>query len=133
MTVLQALAGDLISNFVITPPPCYDEPIIYRVIYLSAGKQRKANIIDFLADTCTIRGWKLISKMICTTKERQGKERQLSVLPGEGEGSLEHLRNLKRRLTSNELARLTKTDPEAITSDEDEFGDRREKRGAGCW
>ena len=74
-----------------------------------------------------------IAKMICTTKERRCREQQHDVLLGEGEGSLDHLRRLKRRLTPKELLRLTKADPEAITSDEDELGDKREKRGTGSW
>ena len=76
---------------------------------------------------------KWIAKMIYTTKERRCGEQQHNVLPGEGEGSREHLRRLRRRLTPKELLRLTKADAEAITSDEDELGDKREKRGTGSW
>ena len=50
-----------------------------------------------------------------------------------GDISLDKVRQLTRRLTATELAWVTKTEAERDTSDEEEPGVPRPKRGTGCW
>ena len=67
------------------------------------------------------------------TTERRSAGQLHDVLPEEGDWSRERLLKTNRLLTQEELFRVTKTEPEAITSDEDEEEVPRPKRGTGCW